>query len=178
MYGDSITQGMVSRLPVTSAFGIAALATHAEIFNLGIGGAKLIPELATTIPQGHFDLVSIAYGSNDFNQGISAQQYQDNARDLVGALLEKLPQAPILLISTLTWASRTEPNSAGVQIEAFREALEPVVALSPRVRLVDGTALVPDDESMFVDKIHPNDQGFAIYGKLLARHAEAALNHT
>lgn len=176
MYGDSITQGMVSSLPTTSAFGIASLACQAEVLNLGIGGAKNIPELAKTIPSGLYDLVSIAYGTNDFNQGKTLQEYEANTRALVTGLLEAMPGVPILLISALTWVGRTgEPNAIGIHLDQYRQVLEPLADLSPLVKLIDGTTLVPDDPSFFVDNVHPNDKGFAVYGQQLAKHAKEAL---
>ena len=181
MYGDSISQGMVSQLPTTSAFGIAALATNAEVFNLAIGGAKCDARLATTVPEGHFDLISIAYGANDFNGSYSLDGYAANTKALLENLLEKFPQTPILLITPLHWVAspsrvmRPEANDNGDTLDAFRDALKPLANINERITLIDGLTLVPKDEDMFVDNVHPNDKGFAIYGKLLAEHASKAI---
>lgn len=175
MYGDSITQGMDAKLPSQTAFCIAALANNAEVFNLGIGGAKAITELATTVPDGHFDIVSIAYGTNDFNQGWPVQDYYQNTLALVEKCLTQFPNAPILVITPLPWVDKIEPNKNGEYFAAFRTILEPFAHMNERVILIDGLSLIPDDAAMFSDKVHPNAKGFAIYGKKLGEHVRDAL---
>lgn len=175
MYGDSISQGMQATMPTRTAFGIAALANDAEVFNLAIGGAKADKELATTVPDGQFDIISIAYGTNDFNGGFPINEYRANTKALLEKILEKFPQTPILLITMLTWASRTEPNKNGVTFADYRSSIDSLADMSEQIHLIDGSTLIPDDEKMFVDCVHPNDAGFAIYGKLLSEHVSRVL---
>lgn len=176
VYGDSITQGMTSSHPAACAIGLAALACNAEVLNLGVGGAKLIAELATTVPQGKYDILSIAYGTNDFNQNVQVADYQANAASLLDALTRAYPDKPIVLITPLTWASRTHPNANGCTLEDFRAALRQVAQGRANVTLLEGTDLIPDDESFFVDKVHPNDAGFKLYGEKLIAAVQQLLS--
>lgn len=175
-YGDSITQGMVSTLPTRNAVGIAALANQAEVFNLAIGGAVLAPELALTVPDGQFDLISIAYGTNDYHRSVPIETYQANAKALLEKLIEKFPLTPILLITTLTMINDAQLAINNVTLAQYRDCLQPLASLSSKIRQIDGRTLIADDQSLFVDKVHPNDAGFAIYGKLLGEHVNKAVN--
>ena len=173
-YGDSITQGMTGTLPTRTHIARCALALEAEVFNLGIGGAKLDNVLGQNIPEGEFDLISIAYGTNDFNQNIPVETYIANARLLLTALRDKTT-APIVLLTTLTWASRTQPNAAGLSLDDYRTALSELAGEFDNVHLVDGTSLIPDGEEYFVDNVHPNNAGFELYAKNLLPHLQQAL---
>lgn len=175
IYGGSITQGMVSTLPTRHAYAIAALQHDAQIFNLAVGGAKCELSLASLVPEGNFDLVSIAYGTNDFIVGVSLQEYHDNTRALVEKCLRKFPEAVVLVITPTPWVGRTEPNKNGQYLSDYRTALAPLAQLNKRVKVIDGMALVPDEEGMFVDMVHPNDEGFLHYGRVLGEHVKNAL---
>ena len=166
-YGDSITQGMTATLPVWSYVGRCALALEAEVRNVGIGGAVLNLRLAENIPDGRYDLISIAYGTNDFNRGIPPEEYRDNARRLVAALRAGHPHTPIVVITTLTWAGLSNPNKGGSTLEEYRQILDSLPREFPKVSLVPGNAMLTDEERWFVDKIHPNDAGFEEYAKNL-----------
>lgn len=173
-YGDSITQGMTGTLPTRTHIARCALALEAEVFNLGIGGAKLDEVLGQNVPEGEFDLISIAYGTNDFNQNIPVETYIANARLLLTALREKTT-APIVLITTLTWAGRTEANTAGLLLDDYRKELKAIASEFDGIHVVDGTSLIPDGVEYFVDNVHPNDAGFELYASNLLPHLQQAL---
>ncbi len=173
-YGDSITQGMTGALPTRTHIGRLALALEAEVFNLGIGGAKLDEVLSQNVPDGDLDLISIAYGTNDFNQNIAVETYIANARLLLANLRQKTA-APIVLVTTLTWANRTQPNAAGLFLDDYRKALTALASEFDGIHVVDGSSLIPDGEEYFVDSVHPNDAGFEIYANNLLPHLHQAL---
>ncbi len=173
-YGDSITQGMTATLPTRTHIGRLALALEAEVFNLGIGGAKLDEVLGQNVPEGEFDLISIAYGTNDFNQNIALETYMGNARLLLTNLRQKTT-APIVLLTTLTWAGRTEANAAGLFLDDYRTALTTLATDFDGVHVVDGTSLIPDSTEYFVDNVHPNNAGFELYANNLLTHLQQAL---
>ncbi len=166
-YGDSITQGMVAGLPTTCHAGLIARELPADVRNVAVGGAKLDALLAETVPGVQYDVVSIAYGTNDFNQGLAPAGFKAAADALLAAVRNAMPEAVILLVTVLTWAGRKEPNGNGVHIEEYRAALREVAAGRDRVRLLDGASILPDDPGFFVDNIHPNDRGFRKYADYL-----------
>jgi hypothetical protein len=81
-YGDSITQGMTSSLPILSVIGRCALALNAEVHNVALGSATAESWMADTVPDGRYDLISIAYGTNEFNKDVPVSTYQQNVRRL------------------------------------------------------------------------------------------------
>lgn len=152
VYGDSITQGMQAVRPTDTAFGICARSLDAEVLNLGIGGAKLDPELATTIPDWPCDVISIAYGTNDFNTGRTVAEYRRHAASLLDALEAGHSGTPTLLISPLIWAGRHDRNAAGATLDDFRAAAHDVAQGRRTVTVVPGERLIDDDPTCFVDR--------------------------
>lgn len=174
-YGDSITQGMTATLPTRTYVGRCALALEAEVKNLGIGGAILDPRLADGVPDGAYDLITIAYGTNDFSQGVTGEQLRERTRRLVTALRSKHPRAAIVLLTTLTWVRENKPNANGVTLDQFRQSIVGLEKEFARVHLVQGQTMIPEDDRWFVDKVHPNDEGFELYAKNLLPHLRLAI---
>lgn len=175
IYGGSITQGMESTLPTNCGYPPVALKHDIEMYNLALGGAKCEKELASLVPDGDFDLVSIAYGTNDFIQGHTTQQYHDYTRGLAQACLAKFKKATVFVLTPTHWVGRTEPNKNGNHLQDFRDALTPLGDMDERVKLIDGKTLVPNEAEMFIDMVHPNDKGFAHFSRVLGEHVQAAI---
>lgn len=176
VYGDSITQGMDATLPTDTVINRCARALGLHARNLGVGGAINNPLLAETVPDFPFDLVSIAYGTNDYNLDVPAADFAARTRRLVAALAKRNPAAPIILITPLTWIDgETQPNKIGQTLADLRRAIAPIADEFAGVRLVEGTDLMPHDAALFADKVHPNDAGFAVYADNLLPHLRAAL---
>ncbi|MFW6058632.1 MAG: GDSL-type esterase/lipase family protein [Phycisphaeraceae bacterium] len=173
--GDSITQGMTASLPHLAVTARCALALNAALHNWAVGGAKLEAELADTLPDVEAGLISIAYGTNDFNQSRPVESYRDNTARLLEAATAQWPGRPLVLITPLTWAQRTEPNSVGHTLDDYRAAAASVAENFEHVHLVAGDKLMDDDPALFVDNVHPNDTGFAQYADRLLPELRAVL---
>lgn len=52
--------------------------------------------------------------------------------------------------------------------QAIRQIVQQCMATDPNLHLIDGLTLVPNQLKYFVDGIHPNDAGFALYATNLA----------
>jgi lysophospholipase L1-like esterase len=165
-YGDSITQGMTAPIPTQTAIARTALALNANVLNLGIGGAQLDEELHQTIPHESYDIVSIAYGTNDFLH-IPLQTFSSRARLLVSALTQAQPKRPIILITPLTWVGQNTVNKFGTTLQDLRNSLAPIATEFPNVTLLHGDQAIPHDDQYFVDKVHPNAAGFQLYATAL-----------
>jgi lysophospholipase L1-like esterase len=177
VYGDSVTQGMTCTQPAISNIARCALALDAEAHNLAIGGATADSRLAETVPDIDWDIVSIAYGSNDWNQSLPVAGYVDNSRRLIEVLLRKRPGKPVVLITPVTYAGNPPPNKSGLSLDDYRKALTEMAVNRPGVFLMQGTKLVPDDEKWFVDKCHTNDAGMELYAKSLLPVLKEALSY-
>lgn len=173
-YGDSITQGMTAIQPALSVVGRCTRALDAVTHNFAIGGAILDARLADCVPELPCDVISIGYGTNDYNRGIPSAEYRENARRLVAAIRARYPRQPILLLSTLTMIGR-EKNSSGETLHEYRRSLEPLAREFADVTIVPGDSLMPADPALFVDGTHPNDEGFGVYAAKLLPYLKAAV---
>lgn len=173
VYGDSITQGMDATLPTNNVISRCARILSFKAHNLGIGGAVIDERLADLVPDIPFDLASIAYGANDFNHNIPAKTFAANTHRLVAALTARNPDAPIVLITPLIWLdNENKPNEVGETMDDLRRSLTPIGEAFAKVRLVDGASLVPGNDAMLPDKVHPSDAGFAAYATNLLSHLQ------
>jgi lysophospholipase L1-like esterase len=164
VYGDSITQGMQATLPIRTYPARIALELGAEILNLGVGGAKLQKELADSVPNWLYDFATIAYGTNDINQGIPPETYGDHARSLLESMARRNPGKPIFAISVIPWAPGKLADKDPVP---YRKALAAAAAGIPEAVFIDGASLISADPVLFVDGVHPNDTGFEVYARNL-----------
>ena len=168
-FGDSITQGMTANLPTRTHTAIISLQRHYDCWNFGVGGATFDAALATTIPHlPDAGMITIAYGTNDFNRAIPITEMKHALDRILAAIQQRYPRIPAYLITPVTWVDAPDANAIGLSLDAYREAIGETGATYPNITVIDGTKLIPDDSSCFVDKVHPNNRGFAIYADNLA----------
>jgi len=177
IYGDSITQGMTSVLPGDAYFALCAKAINAQAINTAIGGATCLPELSTTVPDGDFDLISLAFGTNEYHGTVTAGQYADNVKSLVTSLRSKFSKAPIVVITPPPWVDGPERSQSGETLQQYRDRVTGAVAeLDSLVQVVQGPDMVPSDADYYVDGVHPNDRGMKTYAENLLPYLKNALN--
>jgi len=174
VYGDSITQGMETPLPTDTVIGRCARALDAEVFNLAIGGAQFERVLADTFPDGAFDLVSVAYGANDFHYNMPIETHVQSIQRFIDACRRKLPDTPIVLITAVNDVLPGRKNASGDTLDDFRRGLQ-VFRNQPRIMVIPGETLVPPEKQYFIDDVHPNGLGFKRYAQNLLPHLSAAL---
>ena len=176
--GDSITQGFCGTHPTSTAVARCALALDLEVHNLAVGGSTLKHELAGSMPEGDFDLVTIAYGACDFQENVALDTFLQNATRLIDTVYDKWPQAAIILVTPLLWpASPSSPmrNALRLSPQDYRDALRSLALLRPFIHVIPGESMIDPDPRLFFDWIHPNDEGFAQYAENLLPHLRAAL---
>lgn len=168
--GDSITQGVDSRNPAgTYAVRLARL-LNAELLNQGVGGHDFDP--ASFDPELPFEpnLITIAYGVNDWTKNKSVGDIADNARSLLERVSSRYEGVPILLITPIWHHTQDELKTAGTLVDV-RATVAGVGAGFGHVHVIDGAGLVPGLPRLFADGVHPTDEGFAHYATELHRHA-------
>jgi lysophospholipase L1-like esterase len=166
-FGDSITQGMTSTLPTRSYVSQVARALDLDLWNFGVGGERLVSVLADGVPQVPFMMATIAYGTNDLVHGVPLEVWCDNAVKLARALHAAAPAAWLLFITPIPWVGHPMPNAGGLSLSDYRTALATALCELRKVLVVDGTSLIDERDDLFVDSIHPNDRGFALYTERL-----------
>lgn len=166
MYGDSITQGYDSAMPSRSYASSLSELLDANIINKGIGGTVFMPEIAGIKSKSHPDLITVAYGTNDWN-GAEYEFFKRRCTTFFENLTVNYPKTPILAIAPIWRADSSEKRKFG----DFSEVAEEIEAVSQRnsnIHFVGGIDFIPHNKLYYRDGcLHPNDMGFDFYTKRL-----------
>ena len=161
--GDSITQGMTATLPTRAWVARAAVSLGVDVRNYGIGGGRLEGFLADADQGWLYDLLTVAYGINDFSGSRRPEELTADAIRLLKRQAEAHPAATRVLITPIPAPGRNNRNAAGRSLEDYREALRYAARGAPLCTVIEGPSLVPDDPRWFVDGVHPNDEGMNVF---------------
>jgi lysophospholipase L1-like esterase len=166
-FGDSITHGYVCSNPSFSYTVRVSDALQAELINKGIGGEVFFPALASEKDEAEPDIITVAYGTNDFS-GSAKEIFEWDSKSFYEILSAAYPKAKIFGISPL-W--RQDMDRTDRQVGRFSyvyDYLANVTADLPNVTLINGLELVPHEWRCFPgDGLHPNDEGFRHYANNL-----------
>ena len=167
--GDSITQGMTVSTPSLTYPAQVATVLKSDFHNIAVGGATMQKELAPLAMELEWQKVFVAYGVNDFSQDRSLSEFEDESRGMLEVLSSR-EDVEIFLLTPIPWALRTNPNTINLKLEDYREVLRKAAKDFPKVKVIEGADLVPDDSVYYVDNIHPNDLGASMLAdNLLAK---------
>jgi len=162
-FGDSITQGLDASRPTNAYIVQTARALGMSLYNKGIGGEFFFPELALCREPYTPDLITVAYGTNDWNCVPTRREYEAKCKLFFQNLRQVYPDTRIVAISPIWRKDRDTEGKCCLFDELktiFAEALSPL----SNVTLIHGDELVPHDPKFFSDGyLHPNDAGFRFY---------------
>lgn len=158
--GDSITQGMDARHP-SSTYPVQ-LGHHfgMNVLNHGVGGYYFEKEsLDQQLPY-QPDLITIAYGTNDWNKWSSLSELKDQCEDYLSTVRELYPTAKTFVMTPIWRVDINEPKAMG----SFQEVDKIITEVSNQIdgmHHINGLELVPHLISYFGDeRVHPSDEGF------------------
>lgn len=160
-FGDSITHGYDALHPSNKYITKLADFLDAEEYNKAIGGEIFFPELAATREDFEPDLITVAYGTNDWNN-CSRKEFENNCKAFYRNLRTNYPDTPIYAITPIWRKDMEEARPFG----AFRDvdALIRNAVAELNVTVIDGFSFVPHDAQYYADlRLHPNDEGFGAY---------------
>jgi lysophospholipase L1-like esterase len=171
--GDSITQGYDAYHSSLSYVNRLSQTLDAEILNQAIGAevfdAKILDEELPFDP----DLITIAYGTNDWAVRTSKEAFLDEAERFFQKIREIYPDKKIVYISPIWRGDYQRPyGTQETAVGAFDESVKALQSLAKENGLfvVDGIPLTPHISDFFADQIlHPNDLGFGFYAENLLR---------
>ncbi|MDO4523619.1 MAG: Ig-like domain-containing protein, partial [Eubacteriales bacterium] len=154
-----------------------------EIVNTAIAGTTVLqwqqwyPSLIT---QYHPSAVVLYVGSNDIANGrISGEQNATETIKLLNGIRRSLPKVPIYYVSITPCYSRQGGwNAIAVSntlVDIYCDSMENMyfVDLASRISKEDGT---PDASYFLSDALHPNEKGYAVWKKLVAKPVVKMLN--
>jgi len=166
-YGDSITQGNNARYPSLAYANAVADAHDAELFNKAVGGDCFNPALARLPDIEDPDLVTVAYGTNDWMRR-TRETLAHDAAEFFDILETNYPGTPIYAMLPL-WRSDCGKTTAAGSFAEVAKIIRDAASLHAAVRVVDGFKLLPHLDACLSDGLHPNDFGFTFVTRGLLR---------
>ena len=148
---------------------IVARGLNLDLHNAGIGGHIFQSESLPFSYVNNPSLITVAYGTNDWNRGAPAE----NARSFLVHLTALYPGIRIVMLEPLhryrplDEEGKLAKNRNEQSLMDFREELRNVVKDFPNVKLINYQDLITDDPSLFPDGVHPSSEGQLIYGNNL-----------
>lgn len=176
-FGDSVTQGYDVLHPRNTYVERMAAALHLTAYNKAIGGEIMVPGLAGINEAVAADIITVAYGTNDWCTRDSADAFEADAELFFAQLRRRYSDATIVCITPIFRTDGDAQKPFG-PFETAAARLQ-IAADEYSVYLVDGMTLVPHDTRFYADKqLHPNDDGAAHYAAALLQAIEQPLKFT
>lgn len=166
LFGDSITHGYDAQDPANSYASMLVDALDADGINKAIGGECFFPELATLPDEVEPDLITVAYGTNDWSH-TPLEKFKNDCRTFYTNLRQLYPHAKIFALLPI-WRKDYDRTTGCGSFSDICEYIASVAESLPDVTAIPCFDFVPKNERFFSDLyLHPNDLGFAFYGKNL-----------
>ncbi len=164
--GDSITHGSTAaHASMTYAHQISRM-LDAEVVNQGIGGEGFHPEAVDEELNFAPDLVSVAYGTNDWSHAPSVEDMEERTNAHLQALRAKYPNTKMAVILPI-WRADCDLIKPVGTFEDARCLLRKAAARVDAT-VIDGLTLVPHVTEVFADaRLHPTEFGFQFYAENL-----------
>lgn len=172
-WGDSISQGYDAVFPSLAYTNVLARHFDAYMINQAIGGEKFVPGLLDAEWDFKPDIITVAYGTNDWS-GRTREEFFAGADGFLEGLAAQYPDAKIFIITPLWRGDRDKVTRFGSFDEACKYIADKAAACGHNV--VNGYDLTPHWFEFYSDlRLHPNDMGYTEYAKNLIPRIEAGL---
>ena len=131
-----------------------------NLLNQGVGGYKFIAEsLDPEIPYKP-DLITVAYGTNDWSSIENLEILKKNCFEYISKLTDIFPETKIAVITPLWRADMKEVKAMGTLCEAC-DAIKSVCSEFRQIYVLNGFELAPHIPEFYGDrKLHPSGEGF------------------
>lgn len=166
IFGDSITQGYDAVSPSMSYASKMADFLNADAVNKAIGGDIFRPELALLKDEAQPDLITVAYGTNDWG-GSKNEEFEYNCKNFYKNLRATYPNTKIIGITPI-WRADEENTRPVGDFKKLHDHIAELVGEIDNITLIKGYDFVPHSKDLFSDRfLHPNDTGFDHYARNL-----------
>jgi len=174
-FGDSITQGFDAFRPANSYIVRTARALGMSLYNKSIGAERFFPELALCRDSFTPDLITVAYGTNDWNHVPTRSEYETNCKLFFQNIRKTYPDTRIVAISPI-WRKDRDTEGKCFPFDELKTVFAEAVAPLSNVTLIHAYDFVPHDPKLFSDGfLHPNDAGFRFYADNLIAELKKTL---
>lgn len=174
LYGDSITHGYDAIYPSLSYSSLLSKELDADSINKGIGGEVFFPELAELKDPIDPDIVTVAYGTNDWSL-LTRSTFEADCLKFYSNICRLYPRSKIFAITPIWRADNTHETKFGAPHTTLYSLMSELLKPLPVIP-INGYQLTPHNADFYSDKyLHPNDLGFSIYAKELTRQIKKHL---
>ncbi len=168
-FGDSITHGYDALRPSNRYIARLAHKLDAEEYNKAIGGERFFPELAGLKDNLNPDYITVAYGTNDWSNNVSMEEFCLKCRLFFENLSKSYPDSLIFAITPI-WRADMDMEDKFCRFDDINNIIADMVKDIDNVKVISGFDFVPHDEKYYGDlSLHPNDEGFGFYADSLYR---------
>lgn len=166
-YGDSITQGFDAEFPSLSYSNQIARMFDMDSINKAIGGAAFEPELLGDKKNADADVVTVAYGTNDWTR-YDYDEFQHKCKSFMERLTKIYKKAKIYVITPIWRGDSDMETKMGIPHENVGLVIEDICKAYSSITVINGRQLTPHEPSFYWDtRLHPNDMGFLLYSNNL-----------
>ena len=162
--GDSLTQGWAAIIDSLSYALRVSRFFNADCVVQGIGGAYFSEDSFDSIDFDP-DIVSVAYGTNDFGHYKTLDELRAHARAHLTLIANEYKDKKLFYISPI-WRDKRDGKAMG----SFEECREVLIKEAENLGFthIDGLSLVPPLPVFFYDEyLHPDNNGFSLYAENL-----------
>ncbi len=158
--GDSITHGWYANFSSLSYASIITRRFGWNALNQAVSGFWFSGEwLDADLPFSP-ELITVAYGTNDWYMGEGRERYSARVHEFYTALRKIYPATPIVALLPIWRGEKDEKPCTKEEIAAITRE----IAESYGAHVVDAYPFVPHLPDFFGEgRLHPNDLGFASY---------------
>ena len=169
--GDSITQGYTVSFPCLAYASELALMLDAELLNQAVAGGTFQPGMLADAPAFRPDLITVAYGTNDWNCK-SPEQLARDAEAFLSRLRALWPETPLVVITPIWRADVSDHPERWPFAEV--DGLIRRAAQAHRAEVIAGAELFPAMAELMADGlVHPGNLGHRLYATRLAARLQA-----
>ena len=162
--GDSITQAWPTKIDSNGYGHLISMHYNADSIIYGVGGGIFNASILGSTPEFDPELITVAFGTNDWARSYSAATIENNMRAFLDKLKELYPDAKIIGITPL-WRKDAD-NKKAITFDEARALIKSIYE-EYGIPCVDGEAMMGHDDKFFADDVHPNDEGHKEYAKNL-----------
>lgn len=178
-FGDSITQGYISKFASLSYVNQVARALDAEVINQGIGGYVFNEEtIDESILDIKPDIITVAYGTNDYSRYETAEDYTEETGRYIQKLGRLFPDTPIVGILPI-YRNDKNHNARKLyrtySLDDARKILRDHYRALPNGHVVEETGIPHLPQFFAADFLHPNDFGFSLIAQGIVSKLQGVL---
>ncbi len=169
--GDSIIAGDKASTYANSLEGrLLCSRPYWYIKNYGVDGASISGVSGVTLSQNAVvgllcDTIVVFAGTNDWSFNASRSTFQSDYTTFINNLGFLSPS--IICVTPIWRSDEGGNNTAGYSLAQLRTDITTICA-AKSYPVIDGTTLVPNNSSFYVDGVHPNDNGYALFATNLS----------